>query len=36
MDTDAQTNPDSAFLKHAKEVVSFRFTPLMLLVGERN
>jgi hypothetical protein len=34
MDTDSQTNPESAFIKYAKELFNFRFTPLMFLIGE--
>ncbi|XP_056019949.1 cytochrome P450 3A6-like isoform X2 [Ostrea edulis] len=32
MDTDSQTNPDNTFVKYAKELFSFRFTPLMFFI----
>ncbi|XP_048758996.1 cytochrome P450 3A8-like [Ostrea edulis] len=32
MDTESQTNPDNTFLKHAKELFSFKFTPLIFLI----
>ncbi|XP_048759592.2 cytochrome P450 3A9-like [Ostrea edulis] len=32
MDTDSQTNPENTFVKYAKELFNFKFTPLMFFI----